>query len=136
MITLGGRPLQHQQSKFILFTHHQLGDTRHLLRKPSLLLFSRELFGRLEVDIHTHRPRGRLRALQRAVGIRQARVVHLHQLVLLGGILLAHGLQRLPLPVRIASAQILLSVVDGAHKLCAAIPYVNLEYTHSLILFL
>ena len=40
MVTLGGRPLQHQQSQFIALTHHQLGDTRHLLRKPSLLLFS------------------------------------------------------------------------------------------------
>ena len=109
MVTLGGRPLQHQQSQFVLLAHHQLGHARQLLRQPSLLRFGRESLGSLEVDIHTHRLRGRLRALQRTVGVRQTGVVHLHQLTLLGGILFAHGLQRLQLPVRIASVQIFLS---------------------------
>ena len=131
VIALRGRPLKHQQPQLILLGQHQPGYTRHTLLHPDLLLLSRKPVRSLEVNIHTHRPRDTFAALQRAVGIGQTRVVHLSQQALLRGILLADGLQRLALPVRIAAAQILLSVVDGAHELCAAIPLVNLEYAHS-----
>ena len=131
MIALCGRPLKHQQPQLIPFSQYQLGYTRHTLFHPDLLLLSRKSVRSLEVDIHTHRPRDTFAALQRAVGIGQTRVVHLREQALLRGILLAYGLQRQSLPVRITAAQILLSVVDGAHELCAAIPFVNLEYTHS-----
>ena len=83
------------------------------------------------VDIHANRRAHRLGAPQRAVLIRQARVVHLHELPFLRLLAFADSLENALLPLRPAQGQVLLSGEDRAHHLRPVLVIDNV-YTHSI----
>ena len=115
VITLVGRPLQHQQPQLLLPAHHQFRHAPH----PLLIIRRRGV----EVDVHPHRSAHTLRPLQPSVGIRQTRIVHLHHPALL----------RPTVTLRVAQKPILHLVLHRAHKLSPVLIIYNV-YAHKKLL--
>ena len=134
VIALRGRPLQHQQSQLLPLAHHQTGHTRHLLCQPLGLFVGRETLRGLEVYVHAHRRALCPAALQRAVGVGQTGVVHLHQTGLQCLVALSDACHVLPLETAVAQFHVFLARKNGAHHLHPVL-LVNYIYTH-LSLFL
>ena len=99
VIALRGRTLQHQQTQLVLPAEDPLRHVGHLPYVVGV--------GGVEVDVHPHRAAHAGRAPQRAVGVRQARVVHLRHALLVGA----------SVALRVAQRAIVLRSLDGAHHL-------------------
>ena len=133
MISLRHTPLHHQQPYLVLLLHH---PQRHLGHFPLII----RVIG-VEVDVHTHRHRRSLHALEPTVLAGDARIVELYQLPFHpADFLLAHApvaasapdfAHKPLLPVRIPQPEVFLL---GLHRAQILLPLyiLNKITTHSI----
>ena len=120
MVTLAAcAQLQHQQAKLVLKTQNLLLDLLHLRLRNV-------------VNVHAHGGAHACGALERAIVVGQARVVHLHQSALQLCVALAYCSHVLHLVAAVAQHQVFGSREDGAHHLRPILVIYNV-YAHRVI---